>query len=139
MKKIYIVDDDTNIVEALSIVLRSAGYEVGAQHDEQNVSENASRFGTDLIILDVMFPQDSSAGFNIARELKAHPKTQTVPILMLSAVNEKKIYPGKFSNRDRDETWMPVDDFVEKPINPSVLLEKVKKFVGEPCARNGRG
>ncbi len=129
MSKIYIIDDDRNIVESLSIVLKSAGHEVSAQYDEQNTANNVDAFGADLIILDVMFPENDGAGFEIAREIKHNEQTKNIPILMLSAVNEKGEYAGTFSNRDKDESWLPVNDFVEKPINPKVLLEKIKTIL----------
>ncbi len=124
--KVYVVDDDRNIVESLSIVLKSAGYEVGAQYDEENLIENVQKFSPDVVILDVMFPEDDSAGFELARKLKNNSATNRIPVLMLSAINEKGIYTGRFSNRDRDESWLPVQEFVEKPINPKALLAKVE-------------
>lgn len=126
MKRVYVVDDDRNIVESLSMVLKSAGYEIGAQHDDKDVVENAIAFRADLIILDVMFPEDSGAGFEVARQLKADIRTAGTPILMLSAVNETGIFTGRFSNKDRDDAWLPVQDFVEKPISPKSLLAKVE-------------
>ncbi|MFH1262920.1 MAG: response regulator [Pseudomonadota bacterium] len=124
--KVYIVDDDRNIVESLSIVLKTAGYEIGCQYDEENIVSNVEKFKPDVVILDVMFPEDDSAGFELARKLKTNDSTNRIPILMLSAINEKGIYTGKFSNRDRDPSWLPVQEFVEKPINPKALLAKVE-------------
>jgi len=129
MKKIYIVDDDRNIVESLSIVLKGEGYEVASQYDEKNVVENILEFGANLIILDVMFPENEGAGFEMARQIKDNEKATALPILMLSAVNEKGIYAGTFSNKDRDDSWLPVQEFVEKPINPQDLIAKVKKLL----------
>jgi len=126
VKRVYVVDDDKDMVESISIVLESTGYEVGAQYDGKNVVANVAEFGADLIILDVMFPDDSGAGFELARALKSDERTSHLPILMLSAINETGIYAGSFSNRDRDPSWLPVQDFVEKPISPKVLLAKVE-------------
>ena len=128
MKKIYIVDDDKHIIESVSMVLKSAGYEVGSQTDDRNVVDKVKAFGPNLIILDVMFPENEGAGFEMARELRQSPSTASIPILMLSAVNERELYPGKFSNEDRDASWLPVQEFVEKPIDPKSLLEKVKEL-----------
>ncbi len=130
MKKIFIVDDDRNIVESLSIVLKSEGYDISQQYDQEDVVENCIKFKPDLVILDVMFPENDSAGFEMARALKADANTKKIPILMLSAVNARGIYSGTFSNRDRDESFLPVNEFVEKPINPADLIAKVKKLVG---------
>jgi two-component system, OmpR family, alkaline phosphatase synthesis response regulator PhoP len=126
MKKVYVVDDDRNIVESITIVLKSAGYDVQAQYDQKNVVQNVEKYAPHLIILDVMFPEDEGAGFEMAREIKKNPRTQKIPIMMLSAINEKGIYAGTFSNRDRDDAWLPVNEFVEKPINPKTLLSKVQ-------------
>ena len=126
MKRVYVVDDDKDIVESVSIVLESAGYEVGAQNDAKNVVANVATFGADLVILDVMLPEDSGAGFELARALKSDERTSHLPILMLSAINQMGIYVGRFSNRDRDPAWLPVQDFVEKPISPETLKAKVE-------------
>lgn len=128
MKKIYIVDDDRNIVEALSIVLEKEGYEVASQNDEEFLFDNVIAFNPDLIIMDVIFPENSNAGFEMTRQLKKNEQTKKIPILMLSAVNEKGEYGFTFSNRDRDDWFLPVNDFVEKPILPEELLRKVKEL-----------
>jgi two-component system, OmpR family, alkaline phosphatase synthesis response regulator PhoP len=129
MKKIYVVDDDQGIRESIQLVLSKAGYEVGSQSDDKDVAENAHKFGADLVILDVMFPENEGSGFDLAREIKSNERTKSIPILMLSAINEKHLYVGSFSNKDRDQAWLPVDDFVEKPISPTALINKVSSLL----------
>ncbi|MCB4791616.1 MAG: response regulator [Elusimicrobia bacterium] len=129
MKKVYIVDDDRDIVDSISIVLKSSGYEVKAQYDEENLIKNVESFGPDLIILDVIFPESDSAGFDMARQLKDSKSTKNIPILMLSAINEKGNYGFTFSNRDRDNSYLPVEEFIEKPIMPGDLIKKVKELI----------
>ena len=126
MAKIYIIDDDRDIVESVSIVLKKHEYVVDAQYDDKNIETNLANFKPDLIILDVMFPEDSSAGFTIARKIKAIREFEATPIIMLSAINERGIYVGKFSDKDRDDSWLPVNMFLEKPISPKGLLEKIE-------------
>ena len=126
MKRVYVIDDEQSIVESVSMILESKGYEVGAQNDDKDVVDNVVAFAADLVIIDVMLPEDSGAGFKMARALKADERTAALPLLMLTAVNEAGIYVGKFSNKDRDETWLPVQEFVEKPVDPEVLLAKVE-------------
>jgi len=134
MKKIYIIDDDRNIVEAMSIILKAHDYEVVAQYDEENVIENLMAHKPDLVILDVIFPQNPSAGFDIARQIKNNQATASIPIIMLSAINEKGVYTGTFSNNDRDDTWLPVDQFVEKPIQNNQLLQKIRTVLEQKNA-----
>jgi len=129
MKKVYIIDDDRDIVESISIVLKANGYDVSAQYDDEKVVENVTGLKPDLIILDVMFPEDSSAGFDIARQLKNNAACKNIPIIMLSAINERGAYPGRFSNEDADSQWLPINMYIDKPVQPAELLEKVRSIV----------
>lgn len=126
MKKVYVIDDEPSIVETVTMVLESKGYQVAAQNDDKDVVDHVAEFGADLVIVDVMLPEDDSAGFKMARDLKADERTRDLPVLMLSAVNEAGIFPGKFSNKDIDDSWLPVSEFVEKPVKPALLIEKVQ-------------
>jgi len=132
MKKIYIIDDDRDIVESISMVLKANGFEVSAQYNDENVIENVSQYNPDLIILDVMFPENSSAGFDIAKDLKRNNKLTNIPIIMLSAVNERGIYMGLFTDKDIDESWLPVSKFLDKPVQPKELLLQVKSMLNLP-------
>ena len=129
MSKIYIIDDDRDIVDAMTMVLESEDHEIAFQNDEDDVVGNVSDFGADLIILDVIFPENDGAGFEIARKLKHDEKTKNIPIAMLSAVNEKGQYSGTFSNADKDDVYLPVDEFVEKPLVPADLVKLVNKLL----------
>jgi len=129
MKKIYIIDDDRNIVESMSMVLKANGYEVSAQYNDENVVENVLKYNPDLIILDVMFPENNSVGFEIARDIKGNNKLTNIPIIMLSAVNEKGIYVGRLTSQDIDESWLPVTLFLDKPVQPKELLLQVKSIL----------
>jgi len=129
VKRVYVIDDDPSIVESVTMILESKGYEVGAQNDADDVVDHVAAFGADLVIVDVMLPEDTGAGFTMARALKADERTAALPLLMLTAVNEAGIYPGRFSNKDRDDSWLPVQEFVEKPVDPEVLLAKVGALI----------
>jgi CheY-like chemotaxis protein len=126
VKRVYVIDDEPSIVESVSMVLEGNGYVVGSQTDDKDVVDNVVEFGADLVILDVMLPEDTAAGFKMARALQADARTTALPRLMLTAVNEAGIYVGKFTNKDLDEAWLPVQEFVEKPVVPELLLAKVK-------------
>lgn len=129
MSNVYIVDDDNDIVDALTMVLESDGHNIAFQSDPEDVVENAYKFNSDLIILDVIFPEENDAGFKMARLLKHDEKTKEIPVLMLSAVNEKGQYAGTFSNKDRDDVYLPVDQFIEKPISPEKLRNTVNQML----------
>ncbi|MFC1498609.1 response regulator transcription factor [Verrucomicrobiota bacterium] len=126
--KIYLVDDDKDIIESISMLLESEGHQVGHQTDEVDAPKNIEAFGADMVILDVMFPENDSAGFEIARAIRAHEPIKDIPVLMLSAVNNEGQSPVTFSNKDTDDTFMPVNQFIEKPIKPEVLIAKIKEL-----------
>ena len=113
----------------MSMVLKANGYEVSAQYNDENVIDNVSQCSPDLIILDVMFPENNSIGFEIARDLKKNNKLTNIPIIMLSAVNERGIYLGRLTSQDINESWLPVSIFLEKPVQPKELLLQVKSML----------
>jgi len=129
VKRVYIVDDEPSIVESVTMVLESKGYVVGSQNDDKDVVDNVLAFDADLVILDVMMPEDSAAGFKMARALKDDERTRELPRIMLTAVNEAGIYVGKFSDKDKDDAWLPVQAFIDKPVDPEVLLDRVAKLL----------
>ena len=131
MKKIYIIDDDHDIVEAISMVLKANNFDVRSQYDNENVVENISEYGPDLIILDVIFPEDETAGFKIARDISRNKEISNIPVIMLSAVNEKGIYRGQFTDQDIDPSWLPVTQFIDKPVQPKELLKIIDSTLGK--------
>jgi CheY-like chemotaxis protein len=129
VKRVYIVDDEPSIVESVTMVLESKGYVVGSQNDDKDVVDNVLAFDADLVILDVMMPEDTAAGFKMARALKDDERTRDLPRIMLTAVNEAGIYVGKFTEKDKDDAWLPVQAFIDKPVDPEVLLDRVAKLL----------
>ena len=127
MAHIAIVDDDEDFVNAVTTVMRKAGHTVEASLQTEGAIEMMEKRRPDLAILDVMFPEDSAAGFNLARAIAQNEKLKGLPILMLTAVNQK--YPFGFSAKDIDDAWLPASDFVEKPIDFDVLQNKVAEIL----------
>ena len=71
-----------------------------------------------------MFPESDEAGFELARNMKLFEETlKQIPILMLTAINSK--FPLGFSSLDIDDNWLPVEDFLEKPVDFEILGKKV--------------
>jgi len=121
--KVLIVDDDPDITEAMRVVLEHRGYQVDNAADSAKAMERIKARRPDLIILDVMMttPQE---GFILSRELKQNPATKAIPILMLTALRDKTGID--FKPEAGDETWLPVDDFLDKPVRPDILIQKVE-------------
>ena len=124
MAYLMMVDDDEDFASATAKVLKDAGHEVAVQLVPEEALEEMKKRCPDLVILDVMFPEDSSAGLAMARRMRQQTEAvKTVPILMMTAVNQK--FPVGLSPKDIDEDWLPVSDFLEKPPDFDVLLGKV--------------
>jgi len=117
--KVLLVDDDVDLVEATKIVLESNGYEVVCAYNGKEGKDKAKAEKPNVIILDVMMTHKTE-GFDTARELREDGETKDIPIIMLTAVNQE--VPWKF---EADSVWLPVDKFVEKPVEPDQLLNLI--------------
>ena len=129
MANIMVVDDDVDLTAATKLALDANGHDVRVKLDIAGAKEAMLEDVPDLVILDVMFPEDSAAGFSLARDMHSDEKLASVPILMLTAINTE--IPLGFSADDIDDTWMPVSSFLEKPVDFATLLAKVDEMLGE--------
>jgi len=126
--KVVIVDDDLDLTKALQIVLESEQYAVVTASDRAGGMEKIKSEKPDLIILDVMMStwQD---GFEMARELKQDSQSKDIPILILTAVKDRTGI--SFKSAAGDPVWLPVDDFLDKPVEPELLLSKVAELLSK--------
>ena len=130
MPKILVIEDDADMVTALRMPLQASGYEVVAAATGEEGLQKVKEVGPDLIILDVMM-ETTTAGFQVSLQLRSpdpdseYAAYRSMPILMLTAIHTTTSL--RFGP---DEAYLPVDDFVDKPIDPDVLLEKVKALIG---------
>ena len=124
-KKVIIVDDDADILLATRLTLESAGYAVETAATAAEGMAKIRAGGIDLIILDVMMALDTE-GFQVAQDLKSDPALKDIPILMMTSVSAKS---GFSFDPEADGEYLPVEDFVEKPVDPSDLLARVAKLL----------
>ena len=122
-KKILCIDDDQDILLSLETILKKNDYEVFTAETGEDGIKKAVQVKPDLILLDVMMETDTR-GFHVAYEIREDESIKYTPIVMLSSINSKSEI--KF-NPEKDGEFLPVDDFIEKPINPDLLLNIVKK------------
>ncbi|HSL88767.1 MAG TPA: response regulator [Ignavibacteriaceae bacterium] len=120
MPKIAIIDDDPDILDASTLVLTSKGYEVITATNPDDGYKIVKDQNPDLIILDVMMNEPDD-GFFLAQKFRR--EKIAIPIIMYTSVS--KTLGLEFAAGE----MIPVDDFVEKPISPETLIDKVEKLL----------
>jgi len=124
--KILVVDDDPDILDAVSMILETQGYQVVTARDGIEGLATLKAEKPDLMILDLLMPKMD--GFGVCKELEdpRWAKYKDIPILILTSVREE-------ASRRRYELEtgleLNVDDYVEKPVAPDILLERVGKLL----------
>jgi two-component system, OmpR family, alkaline phosphatase synthesis response regulator PhoP len=131
-KRVLLVDDDVDFLEINRLILEKAGFEVVTADNGNEGFQMASSTPVDVAVLDVMMDTPTE-GFELARKLRQQDKTRHIPLLMLTSVNTENEAIGshiRFSDRDRDKAWLPVDRFVDKPVKPEDLVSLVRTLSG---------
>ncbi|MBN1973881.1 MAG: response regulator [Sedimentisphaerales bacterium] len=126
---VLIVDDDPDITEAMKVVLEHKNYAVNSAGSVEQAMDSLRKKRPDVMILDVMMetPHD---GFILARQLKQDDRYKDIPILMLTGVQDKMGID--FESAAGDETWLPVDGYLAKPVKPDILLKKLGSLLKKP-------
>ncbi|MFB0506448.1 MAG: response regulator transcription factor [Thermodesulfobacteriota bacterium] len=125
MPKILIVDDDPDLVEAVTMILESKEYDVIAAYGGIEGLEKAKTEEPDLIVLDVMMPDKD--GYAVCKELKGDPQYSKIPILLLTAV-VSKISTTRYTQQMGLET--EADDYIDKPVEPAELVKRIEVLLG---------
>jgi len=146
-KKVLVVDDDESTVKFLSAALKENGYEaIGALNGKDGLEKIQSE-NPDLVILDVMMPKKT--GFVLFKQLRRDEKFKDLPVIMLTGVaevledldtqsDEDEVKPfdslreamRKSIREMRDEGLIKPDMFIDKPIDPELVVAKVKELIG---------
>lgn len=116
MKKVLIIEDDTDIVEALQIVLSEEGYDVAITTKGDEVYKKIATYKPDVIILDLLL--SGNDGSVICKSLKADAKTTTIPVIMISA------HPGA----EKAVKECGADGYIPKPFSVDTITAAVRKF-----------
>jgi CheY-like chemotaxis protein len=126
MKKILIVDDDRDVFESMKIVLEAEGYGVDWATNGAEALQKARASRPDLMILDVMMNSDDE-GFQVSYTMRQDKELANIPIVMVTSVGSRT---GFSFDKRRDEDFLPVNEFLEKPVDPKVLIDKVRENLG---------
>jgi CheY-like chemotaxis protein len=131
MAKILIIDDDPDMVLASRLPLEAAGHTVDAARNGAEGLAKIQSDRPDLIVLDVMM-DTATEGFQLALKLRSRDaeaelaEFRDIPIIMLTAIHTTT--PLRFGP---EEDYLPVDDFVDKPIDPDDLVKKVEALLSK--------
>ena len=123
-KKILLVDDDPDFVDAVKAVVEAGGYQVDVAYDGKEALEMVAQSTPDLIILDVMMPVMN--GHEACKKLKENPETQDIPVILLTAVADR-VSSSTYTHLDMLETQ--AEDYIPKPVEPEVLHQRIKDWL----------
>lgn len=119
-KRVLLVEDEPNIVEAIRFVLSRAGFAVDTHSDGRSAFDAVKDRAPDVVILDVMLPGRS--GYDILQDLRAEAQTSDVPVLMLTARGQRK--------DEEMAARFGASKFMTKPFANAELLDAVRALAG---------
>lgn len=118
MNRVLIVDDNTDILWVVEVILKRYGFDVLTTLKGEEVLSKTKSFAPQLILLDVFL--SGVDGIDVCNTLKSTPETKNIPIIMISAhTNFKEI-----------KKFCKADDFIAKPFDANELVKKINHFIG---------
>lgn len=119
-KRVLLIEDEPNIIEAIRFILSRDGWAVDTHSDGSTALEAVRRRTPDIVILDVMLPNRS--GYDILQDIRADDGTRCLPVLMLTARGQKK-------DREMAERF-GASRFMTKPFSNAEVLSSVRELTG---------
>ena len=117
--KVLLVDDNTNLLKLISIILRQSGFEVHMAHSGKLGLSMAEKEQPDIILLDIMMPDMN--GFDVCKDIRQHPQVGATRIVLFSAMSRRQ---------DKEKGYgVGADDYMIKPIHPVELVNKVREVL----------
>lgn len=118
-KRVLLIEDEPNIIEAISFILSRDGWTVHTHEDGETAMDKIATMPPDMIILDVMLPGRS--GFDILRDLRSHTASKDIPVMMLTARGQEK---------DRELALrLGANHFMTKPFSNSEVRDYVRNLM----------
>jgi len=121
-KKILVVDDEPNIVKLLSLRLKAHNFDVISAYDGYQCVEVAKQELPDMILLDIKMPL--GGGIKAYETLKGITKTSLIPVIFITAFPSAEV--------KKQVMDMGAEDFISKPFNSDVLIEKIDAILKNP-------
>lgn len=120
--RVLLVDDDPDFIEANSIILEASGFEVLTAASGAEGLKKVEEEKPDVVVLDVMM-ENTDEGFSVARKIRRNLHSD-VPIIMLTSVSQAT---GYTYNPEEHPDFFPVNQFLEKPVPPMILVTKIRE------------
>jgi DNA-binding response OmpR family regulator len=130
MAKVLVVDDDPDVVEACKMYLEQQGHQVACAYSRAEAMKAVKEQKPELLVLDIVMEQPDD-GLVMAQELRR--SGFTFPIVMLTSL--AKVTGMEYG---KDKELVPVDAFLEKPIAPKTLCDKVAQLLSAKAAPGGK-
>jgi CheY-like chemotaxis protein len=121
---ILIIDDDPDFVMVAKAILETKQYNVQFAYSSEEGFAKLEEEIPDALILDVMMGKGAE-GFVFARKIRKDHRFDRMPILMLTSMSEQTGF--RFPGEAKHSKFLPVDEYIEKGIEPHVLLEKIEQ------------
>jgi len=122
-KTVLLVDDDEDLLRQASAIV-GREFNVELAHSGEEALSKLEEIRCDCIVMDVMM-QSLSDGLDTAKKIKKNAATNTIPVIMVTSVNKHFDYRTQI-----DESFFPNDKWLDKPVDPNLLLQEIKKLVG---------
>lgn len=135
--RILVVEDDPDMAEALRLILEGEGFDVILAPGPDEAVASFQEHPPDLILLDVMMPSGTE-GFHFVWRLREHtdPHLRDLPILILTGLHQTTALRVAHDLEDADYAageFLPVQGFLEKPVEPDHLLQEIRRVLGMPA------
>lgn len=122
---VLVVEDETNILDSLSFLMKRAGFDVLVARDGESAMRMMESRAPNIVVLDIMLPRRD--GYEVCREIRARPEWKNVRILMLSA-------KGRELDR-RKGLELGADDYMTKPFSTREIVQRIRKLVEDGSGR----
>ena len=125
-KRLLIIDDDPDFVEGIKSILDAANYSVDVAYNPKDGLQALQTGKYDMLLLDIMMGRGAE-GIMIARKMRKDAKLREMPVLIITGIREQMafLFPGEPVH----PRFVQVDELVEKPVEPKLLLEKVSALL----------
>ena len=125
-KCILIIDDDADYVDGIKAILEKADYEVEVAYSPKDGFKALESKSYDLLLLDIMMGRGAE-GVMVARKINKDPELRKIPVLIITGIREQMdfLFPGQPVHPG----FLSTDGLLEKPVEPSLLLDKVSTLL----------